>query len=264
MRYRNIHVKVWTDDRFPFIGDNCQLTIFHLLTTPLSTPFGLYRASLPALAAEKRWSEKRYRNAFKKVIGMGFVKYDETHHVVFIPNFLKYNPPKSPNVLKSWGKVFKEIPDTKLKTEFLYSLEALIKGLDEGFQEAYEEAFGKAMPIQEQEQEQEQLTGAGAGNNTVEQVTDFLNLKANTSYKTNTKKTKELINARIKEGYTLDDFKNVINKKIKSWGNDPKMSRYLRPETLFGNKFESYLNEKEVSRYMGIKEAGKEIADAKV
>ena len=49
--------------------------------------------------------------------------------------------------------------------------------------------------------------------------------------------------ARLKENYTLQQFKTVIDIKSLKWLNDPKMVDYLRPETLFGSKFESYLNE---------------------
>ena len=74
-------------------------------------------------------------------------------------------------------------------------------------------------------------------------IIDYLNLKANTNYRHTTETTKKLIKARISEGFTLEDFKTVIDKKVLLWGKDLKMSAYLRPETLFGNKFESYLNE---------------------
>ena len=57
-------------------------------------------------------------------------------------------------------------------------------------------------------------------------------------------KTKKFINARINEGYKETDFYKVIDVKCSKWLNDPKMNEYLRPETLFGTKFESYLNEK--------------------
>lgn len=49
--------------------------------------------------------------------------------------------------------------------------------------------------------------------------------------------------ARVNEGFNLEDFKKVIDTKVKSWKGDNKMSAFLRPNTLFGNKFESYLNE---------------------
>ena len=74
-------------------------------------------------------------------------------------------------------------------------------------------------------------------------VIAFLNEKASTKYKASTPKTQALIKARQTEGFTLEDFKKVIELKVTQWGNDDKFSRYLRPETLFGTKFESYLNE---------------------
>ena len=52
-----------------------------------------------------------------------------------------------------------------------------------------------------------------------------------------------MIKARFNEGQQLDDFKRVIDIKTKQWLNNPEMSMYLRPQTLFGNKFDEYLNE---------------------
>lgn len=74
-------------------------------------------------------------------------------------------------------------------------------------------------------------------------IVEYLNNKIGAHYKPNGKKMKELIRARMNEGYTVKDFKTVIDKKFKSWGNDPKMSSYLRPSTLFGTRFGEYLNE---------------------
>lgn len=75
----------------------------------------------------------------------------------------------------------------------------------------------------------------------IHKIVDYLNTVCGTSYKASTEKTKSLINARLKEGFTVDDFKTVIDKKSREWlGTD--YAKYLRPETLFGTKFESYLN----------------------
>lgn len=74
-------------------------------------------------------------------------------------------------------------------------------------------------------------------------IVEYLNNKIGAHYKPNGKKIKELIKARMNEGYTVEDFKTVIDKKFKSWGNDPKMSLYLRPSTLFSTRFAEYLNE---------------------
>jgi len=75
-------------------------------------------------------------------------------------------------------------------------------------------------------------------------VCDF-NEVTSSRYKTNpvTKDIAELINARISEGFTVDDFKRVHRQKFESWGNDPKMRKYLRPHTLYTAKFQAYLNE---------------------
>ena len=78
-------------------------------------------------------------------------------------------------------------------------------------------------------------------------VISYLNDKTNSNFKCTTKKTKSLIDARLKESFTIEDFKTVIDKKTKEWLNDTKMVQYLRPQTLFGTNFESYLNQKEVA-----------------
>ncbi len=74
-------------------------------------------------------------------------------------------------------------------------------------------------------------------------IVSFLNKKTGKSYKVTTPKTREVIKARFNDGFSLEDFKTVISQKTESWLNDPAMCKYLRPETLFGNKFEGYLNE---------------------
>lgn len=75
------------------------------------------------------------------------------------------------------------------------------------------------------------------------EIIDYLNQKANKKFKHTSQKTQMLIKARFKEKFTLEDFKQVIDIKTAQWLADPKMSVYLRPETLFGTKFEGYLNE---------------------
>ena len=79
-------------------------------------------------------------------------------------------------------------------------------------------------------------------NNIYSLVIDYLNKKANTNYRPTTKNTQSFINARVKEGYTVEDFKKVIDNKSKEWLNTD-FEKYLRPATLFGTKFENYLNE---------------------
>ena len=78
-------------------------------------------------------------------------------------------------------------------------------------------------------------------NNTCTEVIEYLNLKAQTRYRSSTPKTKQLIRARLSEGFILDDFKIVIDNKVSDW-KGTEWEKFLRPETLFGTKFEGYLN----------------------
>ena len=76
----------------------------------------------------------------------------------------------------------------------------------------------------------------------VELIINHLNDVCKTEYKHTTKKTATLIKVRLKDGFTLEDFKRVHITKYAEWyGVD--MQKYLRPETLYGTKFESYLNQ---------------------
>lgn len=71
----------------------------------------------------------------------------------------------------------------------------------------------------------------------------YLNEKLGTKFKPNSQKTLGLVKSRVKEGFTESDFIQVIKTKHHEWGGDAKMRKFLRPETLFGTKFESYLNQ---------------------
>ncbi|WP_338470941.1 conserved phage C-terminal domain-containing protein [Niallia sp. XMNu-256] len=82
----------------------------------------------------------------------------------------------------------------------------------------------------------------------IAEILTYLNSKANTNYKVSSRKTKQLIKSRFNEGFQLEDFIKVIDIKTEEWKNDPAMSKFLRPETLFGPKFESYLNQKSGKR----------------
>lgn len=92
------------------------------------------------------------------------------------------------------------------------------------------------------------LTGGGQKirhnniDNIIINTIEHLNQKADTHYKPTSKITKNVIQARLKEKFTEEDFIKVIDKKVKQW-KGTKMEEYLRPQTLFGSKFESYLNQ---------------------
>lgn len=75
-------------------------------------------------------------------------------------------------------------------------------------------------------------------------IIDYLNEKTNKSYSYKSSGNRKLIQARFNEGYQLEDFKKVIDTKNEQWKDEPQMQQYLRPATLFSQKFDGYLNEK--------------------
>lgn len=85
----------------------------------------------------------------------------------------------------------------------------------------------------------------------INEIIEYLNKKAKTKYRVKTLSTRKHISSRLSDGYSIDDFKLVIDKKCNEWIGT-EWEKYIRPETLFiPSNFESYLNQKITSRNKG-------------
>ena len=84
----------------------------------------------------------------------------------------------------------------------------------------------------------------------IDVIIKYLNDHAGTRYKPDTPETVRLLTHLLNRGYSVNDITAVIDKKVAEW-KDTDFAKYLRPSTLFGSKFESYLNAPEVSRHEG-------------
>lgn len=79
------------------------------------------------------------------------------------------------------------------------------------------------------------------------EIIEYLNLKTGSKFKPTTKPYVQAIRSRLKEGYTVDDFKMVIDKKCREW-KGTKLEKYLTPKTLFApSHFDTYLNSNEMA-----------------
>lgn len=104
----------------------------------------------------------------------------------------------------------------------------------------FDEGINKSLRTY-QEKLKENNTSTNKENIPYLEIIDYLNSKSGSHYR-NTDSTRRLIHARFQEGFTKEDFFKVIDIKVSSWtGSD--MEKYIRPQTLFSPKFESYLNE---------------------
>ncbi len=91
-------------------------------------------------------------------------------------------------------------------------------------------------PLQEEKEKEVVVEDLGV----YRAIMDYFNARLGVNYKHTSKSIQRLIDARIAEGNTLEDFKRVINLKKDEWSGNEKMEKFLRPETLFGDKFETY------------------------
>lgn len=159
-RYRKIDSRLWNDAKFRSLSDDGKLLFLMLLTHPQMTPLGAMRATMGGLAEEMGWLPERLRAAFAEPFSRGMANHDPEAHFLCLPNFLKYNQPENPNVLKSWAGSLDALPECALKTQTIQTAKAFAKAKSEAFAKAFQEAFGglylNPTPKQEQEQEPEQ------------------------------------------------------------------------------------------------------------
>lgn len=172
-RYRKIDPRIWNDEKFASLSHEAQRAFFFILTHPSMTSLGAFRISAAGMAQELGLTEKGFQEPFHELLSKGIVRYDEKSFLVFAPNFLKYNPPENPNVIKGWAVALDYLPECGLKHEVLLKAKQCASNTDNGLKafvdafgdichiapKGFQEPFPKGMPIQEQEQEQEIKVG---------------------------------------------------------------------------------------------------------
>lgn len=236
--YRTIHLSFWEDSKVTddFTPEDRYFYLY-LLTNTHTNITGCYEISYKQIARETGYNEETAKRLIKRFEKEHEVlTYDESTKEVLIWNWYKYNWTKSANLITGVANAAERIKSDELRRYVLEVLECVKN------EEEYRRTSKKADCIE--------TSIAGSDVKTVfdnkeeiKEIIDYLNSKLGTRYRVNNKQTKEYINARITEGYTLEDFYTVIDKKVGDWKDNPKMSDYLRPSTLFSTKFESYLNQ---------------------
>ncbi len=115
------------------------------------------------------------------------------------------------------------------------------------------------VPLDDSEHRQQTASALAKARDQIpyEEIVSYLNERTGKDFRHQSKATRSVIRARWEEGYRLDDFRRVIDIKAQKWCDDPKFCDYLRPQTLFGTKFESYLNESRGSPAPILSQVGK-------
>lgn len=254
--YRNVQLTFWTDNKVEddFTPEDKYFYLY-LLTNPQTNICGCYEISYSQMTNQTGYNKdtiNRLLDRFDKVHKV--IRYSKETKEILILNWYKYNWSKSEKTLAGVENVAKHIKNK----EFLDYISDVIKCIRNDI--PYK---GHICPLQASvsdsvsDTDSDTDTVSVSDNNTeiYKNVINYLNSVCGTNYRYTTPKTQKQISARLKEGFTEKDFYTVINKKSKEWfGTD--MEKFLRPETLFGTKFESYLNQNIVNEakhntYMG-------------
>lgn len=135
--YRKIDVRIWNDERFLRLSDDGQLCFLMVLTHQHLTPFGALRSGVLGLAEFKGWLPERMAEAFREAFREGLLEGCEKPSLIYVPRYLKYNPPESPNCVKSWKKFLELLPDCDLKTRVISDVSEYVGTLSESYYQAF-------------------------------------------------------------------------------------------------------------------------------
>lgn len=232
--YRNIQMSFWTDPKVEddYTSDDRYFYLF-LMTNPHTNLCGCYEISINQMSKFTGIkSTKKIENLLERMEKVHKnVLYSKRTKELLILRWYKYNWTSSEKFRKP---LLKEIQKIKCQ-EFKEYLMALFNGEDTV---STLDGYG----IDTTDSVTVSVSVTDTVSDTVKEIVEYLNLVCSSNYRVNAKNTIKHINARINEGYTVDDFKTVIEKKHKEW-DGTSMSQYLTPDTLFGTKFEKYLNQ---------------------
>lgn len=267
---RPVDTSFWTDDKVDDFSPEDKYFMLYLMTGPLTTQLGIYGISVKQFAFHLGYSLDTVRVLLDRFENKyGIIIYSQETSEIAIKNYLRHSIikggfPVRDCLIKEMAKVKNKDLIAKVFAH-VKSYEDLNKTVAEMIAE-YEEKNGvlsysnssKNNNEKDNENENDNENDDTSPNRrrivdvsfvpSCSEIISYLNEKAGTRYKPTTAKTKSAIKARLSEGFTIDDFKTVIDKKCAEWIGDEKMEKYLRPETLFGTKFEGYLNAKTTGR----------------
>ena len=137
-RYAKIDRRTLNDAKYMNLSDDAQHIWLEILIHPSMTGLGAMRMTVSGLASEKGWPLERYESAFAELETSGMVKHDRRAAFMWLPNFLKYNAPESPNVVKSWKKLLDLLPECAMREDMLAKIKELIGQMSASFITAFQ------------------------------------------------------------------------------------------------------------------------------
>ena len=232
--YRQVHISFWQDEFVLNLTPEEKFFYLYLMTNSKTTQCGIYELPIKVIEFETGYNNETVIKLLTRFIEYGKIKYCESTKEIMLLNWMKHNSNTSPKVISRVKKELNDVKNADYKDFF------------------YKVCIQYRYPIDTEPQEEPKPKPKEESKDNKDlyvEIINYLNKKTGKKFSPKTKDTQEKINGRLSDGYTLEDFKKVINNKCASWrgkkNNDgTSMEDYLRPSTLFApSKFESYLNE---------------------
>lgn len=250
---RIVDTAFWTDGKVDEFSPEDKYFMLYILTNPFSKQLGIYEISIKQAAFQMGYSI----DAFKVLLERFETKYNmiifskETSEIAIL-NFLRHSVMKGGKPVEDCIRKEMALVKNKKLIDIVFSRLHGRNDLNETVGKIVEEYMAEhGLSSDNDIDNDNERSGDDSSHDTsydsskesvYSVIVSYLNEKAGTNYRATSRKTRNLIDARLKEHFTVDDFKVVIDKKCASWLKTD-MEKYLRPETLFGPKFEGYLNE---------------------
>ena len=278
MSFRVLRPETWSLLQRWGLRSKERLAFLFLEAGPLTHFSGLFSCPLVDLAVGAGISEREAQTAIAKLTTSGLVVFDSARFLVFVPGLVerqlgteRFNVKHRAGMLAHVIHLSKDSP--AVRAFFAAYGECLGAGTDELNAKVYpvsdtpsdkvsDTPFCSDVDGGERGEEKNILSCTESVDAMIPfaEIIAYLNRRAGTNYRPTTKTTQRLIRARWREGWRKSDFLKVIDSKVDAWQADPKMTQYLRPETLFGPKFESYTNAAQ-TKFVGTDTAGRPLVE---
>lgn len=233
--YRSVQTTFWTDTKITdgFTPEEKYLYLY-LMTNPHTTLSGCYEVSLRQIAFDTGLSTEKVKKGIESLqVKQNVIRYSSDNNELLLLNWHKYNWTTSEKFRKPLLSQINAIKTQEYK-DYLMSC---FNGIDR-----VSVPNGYPMDTTVSVSVTDTVSDSVIKEIPYTEIVTYLNSKTGKAFSDGTKETRRYIKARFAEGRTLEDFKKVIDNMTSKWSADPKMQDYLRPQTLFGTKFEAYLN----------------------
>lgn len=139
---------LWTDSKYKKLSDDGKFLFIYVLTCPHRNILGFYFLPIPYGSFDLGWVSERFTKGLDELFEKGFVNYNYKTSMIFIKNFLKYNPLENPNQVKGAIKVLDSLPSGSVNVEFIELVKSINVTLSKPLLEPLVKGLYKRLPKQ--------------------------------------------------------------------------------------------------------------------